>query len=91
MLEVDDLVIYKVLVDLHFLLKVSHLTLVDKQQNPRAGFFNGMNTFLLKTENLTSYLILEGSVAVIVDFLPLAMQLFSIAGDSFHLLNCTFK
>ena len=34
LLEVDDLVVDEVLVNLHFFLKIFHLTLIDKLQDP---------------------------------------------------------
>ena len=50
-----------------------------------------MYTFLLKIEHLTSYLVLEGSVAVVIDFLSLAVELFGVVRYAFHLLNCALE
>ena len=57
--EVDDLVVDKVLVDLHFFLEVSHLAFVDKLEDPRACVFDGLNVRLLQVEHLLPYLGLE--------------------------------
>ena len=72
--EVDDFVVHKVLVDLHLLLKVSHLALVHQLEDPRAGLLDRLHIGLLQVEHLLPYLGLELPVGLIVYGLPLQVQ-----------------
>lgn len=72
--EVDDLVVYKVLVDLHFSFKVPHLALVDELQDPTCSLFDGLDILPLEVQNLSSDGGLKLSIGLVQDTLSLQVE-----------------
>jgi hypothetical protein len=74
LLEVCDLIVDKVLVYLHLLFEVPHLTFIYKLQYPGRSIFNSVDTFVLKVKHFLSDLPFEISIRPIVNILSLKVE-----------------
>jgi hypothetical protein len=89
LLKVQNLIINKVLVYFHLLLKISHLSFVDELKNSRARILNGLYTLFLEVKNLQTNLCFESSVRPIVNGLSLKMQHFCFGFCEFQTFKIT--
>lgn len=80
-LKIKDFIVYKILVNFHFLLEILHFAPVDKGQDAGTGILDGLNTLLLQVQHLLSDLNLELAVGNVLDFLPLQVQLLGLSTD----------
>ena len=78
LLKVDDLIVHKILVYLHLFLEISHLSLVDELENPRACVLNSVDALFFEVQNLQPDLSLERPVRLIVDILALQVEQFGL-------------
>ena len=79
LLEIQDFVINKVLVNFHFLLEILHLTFVDQLEDAGARVFNSLDALFFKLKDFAPDLCLEASMALVMDGLSLQVEKFCLS------------